>query len=198
MATSLLSSLFGRNTFKIKNESTGAIQWINLKIINVDILLEASSMDHPMFTKDAVDANGYIKLLEIDITNGKIITPSKMKIKAIAPDLTTVESIIAGFIDLVTTYEISTKSVISSSMFMSDLLITQSSDNLTSTELVMEWEQATQPNPSSFDPLNSANDSTYGVRIQSNDISIPSTISSFVDGAESGAKALYDKVSSLL
>lgn len=199
MASSLINTLFGKVAFAIVDESFDYPRWGGLKILNVDIMLDSSIIDQPVAVQEGLADEGFISLLEIDISNGKIIQPVKVRVRAIAPNLSTVEGLMSGFVDSITTYSITSRSVISSSMYMTDLQIIQTPDNLSSTEVVIEWEQSAIPaNLPPFTPDNPANNSKFGVRVQKPAEGIPNQLRGFASSIRSGADALFEKVTSIL
>lgn len=198
MASSLIGYVFGKKSFKIVHEEFNYQYWGDLKILSVDILVDASVIDQPIAAQENLDPDGYINLLEVDVANGKIIQPTRMRVKALAPTLSVVEGLMLGFVDTVSTYTITTRSVIATGMYMLDLQLVQSGDNLSSTEVVIEWEQSAPPSPVDFDPANPSSRSRYGVRIQKPEEGIPKTLTSIGNDIKSGAEALFDKVTSFL
>jgi hypothetical protein len=202
MASSIFQAILGTNPFSITNDAdeNSVRYWTDLKIIAVEILVSSNVVDQPLaltaVTHDAdkrFDKN-FINLLDVDTRNGKIIQPTKLRMKCMCANLSTVESMMRYFEDITASFSITSKAIISDLMIMTDLAITQSTESLSAVEMVVEWEQAGRRVQATYDPSNPADEETFGVRIQQPESIIAESISSIGDQLTSAAKALYNKV----
>jgi hypothetical protein len=196
MASSLLQAVFGTRPFKIVSDRFGYPYWTDLKILGVDILVASSVVEDPLGIEviSYQDEDTFVNLLDVDTSNGKIIQPTKLRVKCLCADLSTVEGLMLGFSDLSATYTITTRGIIADTMMMTDITIVQSGERLSAVELTIEWEQFADPAQSGFDPDNPANQSTYGVRIQSLPETPAASLSRIGSDLTSAAQSLYDRV----
>jgi len=196
MAESILSSissLLGNTKFTIKDEF-GYAYWRDLKIVSVEIMGDAATAENPLATNELSDDATYVNLLDIDISNGKIIRPVKLKLKAICNNLATIEGIMLAFAQTINMYDITSRKISADAMMMKDVEILQTSDMISAVTIVIEWEQAEPPVYNAFDPDNPSNDKTYGLRIQTPP-NVPLTLSGIGSNIVSSAESLYNKVS---
>lgn len=183
MPGSILSSLFSKAQFSATDSDTGYTLWSNLKIVDVEVNAASANSDEPMGITQYQNDAAFNSLKNLDLTNNKIIQPSCIRITAIAPDLSTLEAVIAAFAKTTLTIDVSSKSVVSSSMVLSRVEIEQSPKMLSASRVMMELEQAVLPTDTgTFDPLNPGDQNTSGIRIQS----LPSVTQT--------AQALFTKV----
>jgi len=202
MASSILGAIFGTNPFTITNDDDFLpVNYAKeLQIIGVEFLVSSAVTDHPISigaNLQAPDTN-FVNLFDIDIENGKIIQPTKIRIKCMCSDLTAVERWMLYFIDTRLTFTITSKSIIADNMIMTDLTITQSTNSISASELLFEWEQAGLKKIDKFEPTDATNESTYGVRIQKPESTIGDSLSFIGDELTSAAKSLYNKVQGII
>lgn len=184
MANSILSSLLSTSKFKVYNEATGYPIWSKLQVKSVDVDAESSNAEEPLSVMQLSESSVRAQLLIQDIQSSKIIRPSRLRITALCSDISTLESIIALFNDVTSTLSISSKSVITGSMMITRLHISQSSEILSASKITIELEQSKPPAPNNFNPSQASDASTYGVRIQT-----PPSLTQTASG-------LYNKVQS--
>ncbi len=166
MANSILSSIFSAANFTAVDSDSGFTLWPSIKVIEVEIGVRSATSDEPLSVVQYVNQTVSQSLQEADVQASKIILPSNIRVTAIASDLSTLESIISSFANTQLTIDITSKSVISSSMVVVDLEIEQTPRMISAARLVMELQQAIPPSSPSFDPSQTADQNTYGVRIQ--------------------------------
>jgi hypothetical protein len=182
-----IQSLLSTPSIKIVDEMTKAVRWPKLKVRSVEISLDSENATVPLSNVQVNETSTYTKLLEGDLRTGKIIKPSHLKLTFWSPDPSTTESIIKSFRDPTLTFEVTSKSIISTSMVMVSLELTQTPDNLSATAITMEMEQATPPGENTdYDPAQPSDQPTRGVRIQT-PVSLTSSVT-----------ALYNRVSTSL
>jgi hypothetical protein len=198
MADSLLSSLLSAAKWKITNEDYGTSLWTKLGVIFVEIMSDAQVVSQPLSNQDYTGSSVYQNLLTVDLTNGKILRPVKLRMTALCSDLSTLENIITAFVNPTSTFSVTSKSIVSDAMLFSDLTITHDSEKISASTVVMEFEQWTPDANESYNPDGSYNASNYGVRIQSLSTVNTSSISSTVSSLTSSATALYSKVLSAI
>lgn len=185
MPNSILSSIFSTAKFTATDSDTGFTLWPNMKVVEVEIANRSANSDQPMSIEQYSNDTVYQQLKDADVATGKIIMPAALRVSAIAPDLSTLEAIIASFANTQLTIDITSKSVISSSMAVVSLEVEQTPKMLTASRVVIEMEQTLPPQPGGFDPEQSGDQNTYGVRIQT----LPSVTTTIT--------SLYSRVSSL-
>jgi hypothetical protein len=136
MASSLLQAIFGARPFKIVSDRFGYPYWTDLKILAVDIMLSAAVVDDPLAIEIITnqDDDVFVNLLDVDTSNGKIIQPTKLRVKCLCDNLSTVEGLMIGFSDITATYTITSRGVIADSMVMTDITFVQSSERLSAVE----------------------------------------------------------------
>lgn len=195
MANSILSALIGKNPFQITSEASGYTYWADLAVVRVDVLLDSEVTDQPMATKDLMDAEVYVDLLDVDVTNGKILRPSKLRLKCLCANLSTVEDLMNAFADTEATFQVSSKSIIIGDMMMVNMTITQSDEILSAVEIEIDWEQAAPPDPTTFAPADPADATNISTRVQNLKTSVAGAASGFVTDFTSGVTSLYNKVS---
>ncbi len=183
MTQSILSSLLSQASMTITNDATSLVLWKNLKVKTVEIFDDASTSDEPLQVLQAADKQTIQSIQPADLESTKIINPSRVKITGFAPDLDTLEGLISSFSDLTLTCSMSSKSIIVQYLIPVSIEIEQDSEMMSAAKVIVNFEQAQPPEPDSFDPEQSGDESMYGVRIQS-----PPSLSSSVN-------ALYNQAS---
>jgi len=148
------------------------VLWSNLKIISAEVDQESSNSAHPMDVQQLANQQVVDQLLAIDISTTKIIRPTHMRVEAIAPDIDTLEGVIATFADATATIDIISKGVVCYSMAMVTLVVEQTPRMLSAAKLLISLEQSVPPGISSWDPAQAGDANTNGVRIQT----LPSSI----------------------
>jgi hypothetical protein len=186
MANSLISGLFGAPALKVVNETTTYSVWTKLKVVKVEFSNSAAVTDDPVSLDQVTDAGTYQALVEDDLKAIKIIQPTRIRITALCPDMSTFDNVLAGFANVEDTFTVTSKAIIAPSMTMSSLNLEQSSDNLSSSKLVIELEQAQPTFEDAYDPFQEADANTYGTRIQK-PISLTTSV-----------QTLYSKVSTYI
>lgn len=197
MAESLISSvstLLGKTNFKIMDR-LGFSYWADLRIISVEIMGDAQTAESPLGTNELSDSNTYTNLLDIDISNGKILRPVNMKVKAICANPMTVESIMRAFTKTENLYDITSRKVSAYDMMMKNAEIMMSSEMISAVTITIEWEQAAPAIYNPFNPNNPSNDTSYGLRIKTPSDVIPVSLSGLGNNIVSSAESLYNKVS---
>lgn len=183
MAQSILSSLLSQVSMRITNDATSLVLWANLKVKTVEIFDDSSTSDEPLQVLQAADKETIQSIQPADLESTKIINPSRVKITGFAPDLDTLEGLISSFSDLTLTCSMSSKAIIVQYLIPTSIEIEQSSEMLSAAKIIVNFEQAQSPALSAFDPSQSGDESSYGVRIQS-----PPSLSTSVN-------ALYNQAS---
>lgn len=198
MADTLLSSLVGSSKWKIVNETYQIPLWTGIGVLSVDIASDAQVSNQPLATQDLTEATVYINLLDVDVSNAKILRPPAIRMTVLVPDVSTLENILTSFVDVTATFSVTSKSIVTDAMLLKGVTVVHDNEILSASKVTMEFEQWTPDANGSYNPDGSYNASNYGVRIQKlNTISI-SSISSTVDGLTSSAEALYSKVTNYI
>jgi len=162
-----IQSLLSTPSIKIVDDLTKAVRWPKLKIRSVEISLDSDNASVPLSNVQVNATATYQRLLEGDLRTGKILKPTHLKLRFWSADNSTTESLIQAFLDQTSTFEVTSKSIISTQMAIVSLELTQSPANLTATEVTMEMEQAIPPNDDGdYDPAQPSDRPTRGVRIQ--------------------------------
>jgi hypothetical protein len=189
MATNLITSIVdligGHSSLEIINDIKGTKIWSAAKCVSAEIESESAVTDNPIMPLDTTDPDTNTKLMQQDELTLKIIRPSRVRLSLIAPDLSTLESIINDFNDVQLTVSITTKSVIIQSLCILEVGIEQTPQMLSAARVNITLEQAVLPTViGGFFPANSSDMSVYGVQFQT-----PAPISQTVSG-------LYNNISS--
>ncbi|HCF0934277.1 TPA: hypothetical protein NH725_004773 [Pseudomonas aeruginosa] len=193
---SFLKAILNTPTLTIRDDVTKLPVWKSLQVKKVEIYSPASVVSKPLATKDQTEAQVYTEALDVDVKNGKIIQPVRLRINAICPDLSTVESIMNAFNDNTSTFAITSKSILADKMAIMTLDVDQSPDMLNAAEINMEFEQVEPPVLNEFDPAFPQDRPTYGVQIQSLSDANLLDLGAAGDSISSAAKSLYNRVTS--
>lgn len=167
MPASILSALTSNPGFNATNELTGNVVWTDLGVIDVEIHSSSANTDMPMSNQQENQSGGtYTSILTADIEAIKIIQPSGLRVTALCANISTLENIIATFLDETSTISINTKSIITSFLVMTELDIEQTAEMISASKIVMTFEQAQPPANSGYAPEQAGDSSVYGVSIQ--------------------------------
>lgn len=167
MPPSILSALTTKPGFNATNELTGNVVWTDLGVVDVEIRSSSANTDMPMSNQQENQSGGvYTSILTADIEAIKIIQPSGLRVTALCANISTLENIIATFLDETSTISINTKSIITSFLVMTELDVEQTSEMISASKVVMTFEQAQPPQNSGYLPEQSGDSSVYGVSIQ--------------------------------
>jgi hypothetical protein len=173
MPSSILASLLSQPLFTVTDDTTGATLWSDLGIVDVEVILSSENTDKPLSNQQVDDISTYQSILSTDIQSVKIIAPTKLRVTALCDDLSTVKSIIAYFDNTTATMSCSTKSVITRYLAMSEVDIEQSSEMISASKIVMVFEQAQPSQSTGYAPEQAADQSVYGVTLQSPPTVVP-------------------------
>lgn len=165
MANSILSTILGSPSFKVTDEATNGAIWTDLAIVDVEIQNQSENTDQPLSNQQVDSDQTFKSIFSGDIASVKIISPSRLRVTALCDDLSTVKSIIAYFSNLSATMSISTKSIITHYLVMSEVDIEQGSDMISAVRIVATFEQAQPSESTGFAPAQSADQSVYGISI---------------------------------
>lgn len=179
-----VSILLSGQSLTITNESTGLPVWTRISPVSAEITSPAETTQFPL-------AGTAMQVVEVSSTSSvsnlqaaKVIMPAHMALNVICNDQSTIENIINTFDNDEVTFSITSRSIIASKMSMSDVEITQSEENLNGVSIVITFEQTSFSIQGSFDPKQSADESSNGVAIKE-PVSLTTTVSS-----------LYNKIKS--
>lgn len=166
MPNSILSSALSKPQFVATNDVTGQVVWSNLGIVDVEIGSSSANTDFPISNQQE-DQGGtiYQSILTADVESIKIIQPTVLRVTALCSDLSTIESIIQIFSDTSSTLSISTKSIITNFLCLTEVDIMQSAEMLSAAKITMVFEQGQPSEQSGFAPAQSADSSVYGVSV---------------------------------
>lgn len=173
MAQSILSTLTSKPQFVATNENIGVAIWGNLGIVDVELASASANTDMPLSNQQVSDNQTYQSILAQDIQSIKIIQPSRLRVTALCSDISTLENVIATFMDTTVTISINTKSIITSYLVLSDLDVEQTGEMISASRLTMIFEQAQAPANSGYAPEQAADSSVYGVSIQTPPVVVP-------------------------
>jgi len=202
----LIDQLFSRSPLTVINELHGVQTWDKLGVISVDILPDAITATQPVSLPTYTDKNLSIEGSRLDSKNAKVIQPTRLVIKAVTKDLALVESIMGDFADVMSTFSVTSKGIISDSMAIIELDIDFSPENTDSYLLTIRMEQAERMKLGEYDPESPSDESTYGIRVQSPQ---PSVFEKALDGLAvessgtlnsftSSVSGLYNKVQNVI
>lgn len=194
MAESIISSLFKASPLKIVNENDGYVYWDKLAVKRVDVVLDTSVTDNPLANKSYTEESLYSDVLDIDVRNGKLIRPAKLKITCLSSDGPTIEGLIAMSYQDTVTFRITTKAIISSSMMMVSLSIEQTAEMTSACKITLEFEQSEKTASAGFDPADLSCRSNYGISIQVPKSVVLDGVNDMVNNLTDSVSGLYNKV----
>lgn len=167
MAQSILSSLFSQAQISFTNELTGTPCWTGMKVADVETPSQSSTSDQPMATDSLAESSVSTGLQAADIRTMKIIRPSRMRIISVVDNLSLIENILSLFANTQVTLSVTSKGIIADSMSILEVNIEQVSDMLSANRVIIDLEQIVPPQTSSYAPAQSADQSSYGLSVQS-------------------------------
>jgi hypothetical protein len=185
MPQSILSTLTSKPKFVATNENTGATIWSKLGIVDVEVSSSSANTEMPISNQQVSDTETYQTILEQDIQAIKIIEPSRLRVTALCADISTLENVIATFMDTTVTISINTKSIITSYLVLSHLDVEQTGEMISASRVIMVFEQAQPPANSGYAPEQAADSSVYGVSIQTPPTVVP--LATLVQAVKSAA-----------
>jgi hypothetical protein len=165
MPSTILSTLLGQPLLTITDETTGNAIWTDLGIVDIEVSLSSENTNEPLSNQQISDSSTYESILAADVQSVKIISPSRLRITALCSDLSTVKGIIATFADTSATMSISTKSIVTRYLCMSEVDIDQTAEMISAVRIVMVFEQAQPTESTGFAPEQAADESVYGVTL---------------------------------
>jgi hypothetical protein len=171
MPSTILASLLGSPSFRCTNDATGLSVWADLGIIDVEIHEPAAVTDQPLSNQQVTSSDPatqkiYQSVLPVDIQGAKIIEPSVLRVTALCSDLSTVKAIIAAWQDTTSTFSISTRSIITHYLCISEVEIEQTGEMISAVKITLTFEQAQPAEVTGYAPEQAADSSVYGVNIQ--------------------------------
>jgi hypothetical protein len=164
--SSILSALQGKSVVTFVNELTGTQCWTDANVKDVEIVSDSDNAEMPLSTEQVNETSVYSGLLAADVKTSKIIKPVRLKATVLTSNLSLVENILSLFADTTVTIGVTSKSIVSSSMAISHVAIEQTPDMLSASKVTVLFEQTQPPQPSTFDPAQTADASTLGLGIQ--------------------------------
>lgn len=191
----ILSKFFQPTAFRCIDRSNGVQIWTKLVVEQVEILNDSETAESPVAIKGYTDQTLLVDAKDVNSNNAKIIKPTQFRVKALASDQATVESVMRYLANVESSFDISSKEFTARNVIMSYVTIDQSAKVLSAHELAIEFEQASAVPLAQFDPLQPSDQSNYGTTIQDvSRVSASSLLSNFTSSVES----LYNKVSSAI
>lgn len=163
---SIVSALHGKSLVRFVNETTGTECWTDAKVKDVEIISESDNADMPLSTEQVNESSVFSGLLSADIKTAKIIRPVRVKAVILTDNISLIESVLGLFADPTVTIGITSKSIAAASMAILHVAIDQTPDMLSASCLTVLLEQTQPPQPSTFDPAQSADASTLGLGVQ--------------------------------
>lgn len=183
MAGSLFSILTDSGSLSIVDERNNSRRWASLVVEEVLIKTPSEVTDLPFENSNLSSESLTMERLQEDLRAGKVLTPANITVKAVAPDISLVESILQCYEDLEHTLTISTKGIFAQNMVLTSLAITQDAENLSSTPMELFFEQAGMMDEEGFDPRQEGDKKEYGVQVHPN------------DGLITSVEGFYNKIS---
>jgi hypothetical protein len=196
--SSILSSILSKTLFTATNELTGIVLWPNLKIESVKILVASENTDSPMSTIQYSSSGPYNNLTSIDIGAIKIMKPSSIIIKAICPDIQTINGVISSFADQQLTFSVLTKGIITPSLVISSLEIEQTAEMLSSAEITITTERSSPMVKKVYTPAQSADATSIGSRLQTLSSGLTTTASNLYNTVSKAASSAVSSVTNLI
>lgn len=166
MANSILSAVLPSSAFRVYNERNNTQVWKSLAVSRVQIDVASANAKNPLSNVQRSQTGTYQLLMKQDVEASKIIRPTRMLITGFIPDISTVENVIASWLSRQTTFTIMSRGVIGDNMAVINVEFEQSPEMLSAQKVTIEVEQAAVATFNKFDPAQPADQSTYGIRIQ--------------------------------
>lgn len=187
MASSILSLVPGltKQKFTVKSD-TGTQILSNIKVVSVEICDESTNADVPIQSVQNADKKTLGSIAVLDLNSSKVISPSILRLTAIAPDQSTVDQLLLAFLQDTILFNITSRSISMKSACISELEITQDANMINASRIEATFEQCIPDSTNGYSPSMSGDASVYGINVQ-----VPSSITSTVSD-------LYNKVSSVL
>jgi hypothetical protein len=165
-ASSILSAFTDQAAFTAINELDGQVIWALLGVKNVQIMSDAGQSEQPISNIQNNNSGTYNDVITNDINTIKVIRPARVTVTALCSDISTIEAVMSSFADTTLTISINTKSNIITNLAISSLEIEQNGNMLSAAEIKIELEQAEPPYVPPYNPLQPADASQYGIKIQ--------------------------------
>lgn len=166
MANNILSA-FSTKAMKIFDDKTSQIRLRSLSILSVDVISQADVARLPQTEIPLVPGDVFEKRAAIDLYPNKVVNPAEMRIEAIATDSITVNNAINIFLNTQTTISIISRSIIAQNMAIEKLVIEQSFEKLSATNLSFVVKQVEIPKPSTYSPKQDADQGVFGIGVAS-------------------------------
>ncbi len=170
MADSILTTHYSRPQFIATNENLGsdakAEIWKGLAVVDVEISPSAAVTDFPLALDTNKDKQTTQEILAKDLEVVKIIQPTKLKVTTVIKELSILENIISTFKNETVTVSITTKSIITKNLVLTEVKVSQTAEMLSASRVEMVFEQAQAPMPSGYVPEQGADASIYGIGVQ--------------------------------
>jgi hypothetical protein len=187
MASSILSSLGSKISFSTTNETTGYPVWANLKIVDVSIEGQSENSDFPISLQQYANGTTYLGLQSADMNAIKVLMPTRIIIDGIAPDISTVQSVLSAFGNTQATFTILTKGFLSQQLSVTNVEIDQNAEVLSAALIKITLERTKPAAPSAYAPAQPSDLASIGSVLQT----LGSALTSSVTG-------LYNTVATAL
>lgn len=196
MASTILSTLFGKPIFSVQNEKTGRAIWTDLGIVDVEFMLSSENTDQPLSNQQVSNDSVYQSILSTDIQSVKIMSPTRIRVTALCSNLSTVKSIISYFDDSSNTMTVNSKSIITQSLAISEVDIEQSPEIISAVKIIIVFERAPTAQATKYSPAQAADQSVYGVTLQNPPSVVP--LATLTKAISSASSAVTKSVSGAL
>lgn len=179
-----VSLIVNNASLVIIDERTNFKKWTQLAIKQVNILTPTDTSINPaaatgMQIVSVSDGSALTNMQAL-----KVIQPAHMNIECVCNDQSTFDSLVAGWGDLESTYSITSRSIIASGMALTTIDFEQTSENLSGMKLILTFEQTSFSQDSTFNPKQTADQSTLGISNKDPE-GLTSTVSSFYNTIKS-------------
>jgi hypothetical protein len=197
---SILSVLQGKALASFTNETTNTPCWTDAKIKDVEITSDSANAEVPISNQQVNESSVFDGLLTEDIKSAKIIQPTKVKMTFLTDNISLINSIMSMFADTSVTIGVKSKSVIASSMAISNVAIDQTPEMISAARVTILLEQTQPEQPSSYNNFQAADAPNLGLGFQTLKTVGPSLssvgngVGSLVSTATNSVGSLYQRV----
>lgn len=163
MAQTILSTLISPQGLRVVNDATGLEVFTGLKVKKVEIEPSAALADNPFMTGTTANETVVQDTTQADLRSGKVLDPVRMTISALSEDSIATGVLIQLFLDQTHTLTVTSKSIITSTMAIANIDITQDKDHLSTDVIEITLIQAVPASQKPPVPMQAADANAAGI-----------------------------------
>lgn len=203
--SSILASPNASSSTRFFNENSGQACWTTANVRHIEIVNESENSEVPLSTQQVNETSVYQSLLATDVETVKIIRPTRIRVSMIAADMSLIDNVKASFADPTQTIQVTSKSIIATSMSVVHVGIDMEPGMLSANRLTVLMEQVQLAQTSNYNPLQAADRPTVNLGVQtlqtvgpSLSATIGNNAASLVSTATTAVGSLYQRVTANL